>query len=63
LTSERRPMNFFQNQNAVYFPDRDYHLFYDSITNVNMFRMTFDKLFKQNIPLLKDTSIFLYDKQ
>jgi arylsulfatase A-like enzyme len=56
------PSNNFQNQNAVYFPGKDYHLFYDSITNVNMFRAVFDKLFKQNIPLLKDSSIFLQDK-
>jgi hypothetical protein len=56
------PSNNFQNQNAVYFPDKNYNLFYDSITNVNMFRVVFDKLFKQNIPLLKDSSIFLQDK-
>lgn len=61
-TQDPYPIYHFQNQNAVYFPDRDYHLFYDSITNVNMFRTVFDKLFKQNIPLLKDTSIFLHDK-
>jgi hypothetical protein len=60
--TEPFPGSFFQNQNAVFFPDRDYHLLYDSITNVNMFRLVFDKLFKQNIPLLRDTSIFLQDK-
>jgi len=62
-TVSLNPAVNFQNQNAVYFPDKDYHLLYDSITNVNMFRVVFDKLFKQNIPLLKDTSIFLQDKQ
>jgi hypothetical protein len=61
-TNDPNPFYFFQNQNAVYFPDKDYHLFYDSISNVNMFRVTFDKLFKQNIPLLKDSCIFLHDK-
>ncbi len=62
-TKEKYPINFFQNQNAVFFPDKDYHLFYDSITNVNMFRVVFNKMFKQNIPLLNDTSIYLHDKQ
>ncbi|MBS1935062.1 MAG: hypothetical protein JST96_13755 [Bacteroidetes bacterium] len=53
----------FQNQNAVYFPDKDYHLFYDSITNVNQFKVIFNKMFKLNIPLLKDSVIFLRDKK
>jgi len=61
-TSHPHPVNYFQNQNAVFFPDKDDHLFYDSVTNVNMFRLVFDKLFRQKIPLLKDTSIFLRDK-
>ncbi len=53
---------FFQNLNAVYFPDRDYRLFYDSITGVNQFRVVFDKLFGQHFPLLKDSTITLQDK-
>jgi|SRR5579871_2750539 len=53
----------FQNQNAVYFPDKDYHLFYDSITNVNQFKVIFNKMFNLNIPLLKDSVIFLRDKK
>jgi|GEM_PF-222142 len=50
---------FFNNQNAVYLPHRDYSGFYDSITNVNEFRVVFDKLFHLNLPLLKDSVIFL----
>jgi hypothetical protein len=61
-TTDEYPVDFFQNQNAVFFPDKDYHLLYDSMTNVNMFRIVFDKMFDQNIPLLKDTSIYLHDK-
>jgi hypothetical protein len=55
--------NYFQNQNAVYFPDRDYHTIYDSISNVNEFRTIFNKLFNANFPLLKDSSIFLSDRK
>ncbi len=33
--------------------------FYDSITNVNGFRVVFDKMFHLNLPLLKDSVIFL----
>ena len=53
----------FRNQHAVYFPDRDYHLLYDSMTSVNTFRIVFDKLFRQQFPLLKDSVIFLRDKK
>ncbi len=60
---EKHPNHHFQNQNAVYFPDRDYHLFYDSITGVNQFRVVFNKLFNQKIPLLKDSTIFLRDRK
>jgi phosphoglycerol transferase MdoB-like AlkP superfamily enzyme len=62
-TKELHPDQHFQNQNAIYFPDHDYHLLYDSISGVNQFRVVFNKLFKQNIPLLKDSAIFLQDKQ
>ena len=54
---------FLQNQNAVYLPGKNYNLFYDSITGVNQFRVLINTLFKQNTPLLKDTSIFLKDAQ
>lgn len=54
---------FFDNQNAIYLPDRDYRSFYDSISNVNEFRMLFNKLFRQDLPLLKDSSIYLIDKE
>ena len=52
----------FHNQNAVYYPDKDYHLLYDSISAVNEFPVLFNKLFRQNFPLLKDSSIYLMDK-
>lgn len=53
---------FFQNQNAVYIPDNNYNFFYDNISGVNQFRVLINTLFKQDIPLLRDSTIFLRDK-
>ena len=52
---------FFDNQNAIYFPDKDYSRLYDSMTNVNQFRLVYNKLFGLNLPLLKDSVIFLHE--
>jgi hypothetical protein len=52
----------FRNLNAVYFPDGDYASFPDSLTNVNVFRLVFNKIFREQKPMLKDRSIFLQDK-
>jgi hypothetical protein len=52
---------YYENLNAVYFPDQDYRLMTDSINGVNQFRAIFNTLFKQNLPLLKDSTIFLKD--
>lgn len=57
------PIHIFRNLNAVYFPDRDYSKLYDSITNINMFRVIFNKQFNQHFELRKDTSIYLIDKK
>jgi hypothetical protein len=54
--------HYFENQNAVYFPDGDYHLFYDSISGVNQFRVVLNTLFHQQMPLLTDSTIYLTDK-
>ncbi|HVM89824.1 MAG TPA: sulfatase-like hydrolase/transferase [Puia sp.] len=51
--------NYFQNQNAIYFPDHDYSSLPDSICTVNEFRLLFNKLFKLKLPMLKDSSFFL----
>jgi hypothetical protein len=42
------------NFNSVYLPNKDYSRYYDSITNVNQFRVLFNTLFKTNLPLLPD---------
>lgn len=57
------PECYFQNLNAVYFPDGDYRGLYDSITNVNMFRVILNKTFNQNFPLIPDSTIFLRDSK
>ncbi len=59
----RERPDFFNNQNAVYFPDGDYSMMYDSISNVNQFRVVFNKLFHLNLPLLKDSILFLRDNR
>jgi len=47
----------FINLNAVYFPDKNYAGFYDTITNVNQFRVVFNAFLGQHLPLLKDSTI------
>ena len=47
----------FVNLNAVYFPNRKYDNMFDSIENVNEFRVVFNSLFGQKLPLLKDSTI------
>jgi phosphoglycerol transferase MdoB-like AlkP superfamily enzyme len=51
--------HWFKNLNAVYFPDKDYRVLYDSISCANQFRVIFNKLFKQSFPLVKDSSVYL----
>lgn len=50
---------FYHNQNAVYLPNKNYKNLYDSISGVNQFRVLINTLFNQQIPLLKDSSVFL----
>lgn len=49
----------FNNLNAIHFPDQDYAGLYDSISSVNTFRVVLKKYFKQPIPLLKDSSVYI----
>lgn len=48
----------FQPFNAVYLPNRDYHLWYDSVSNVNQFPLLFNALFGQQIQLKADSTCF-----
>jgi hypothetical protein len=56
-----RRAHYFSNLSAVYFPDHNYRLLNDSSSAVNQFRMVFNSLFRQSMPLLKDSSVFLVD--
>jgi hypothetical protein len=49
----------FSNINAVLFPDREYKGFYKGMSNVNQLRVLLNQRFRQKLPLLKDSSIFL----
>ena len=51
----------FDNICAVRFPDKNYIAFKDKWSNVNFFRYLLNSQFHQNIPYLKDSSIFLKD--
>jgi hypothetical protein len=52
---------YFSNMNAVYIPDGDYKAFTDSSSTVNQFRKILNTMFKQNLPLLPDSSVYLRD--
>lgn len=49
----------FYNQCALYLPGKQYGLYYDSISNVNQFRVLFNSIFSQQYPLMKDSSIMM----
>jgi hypothetical protein len=54
LVQDGKKVSAHNNFNALYLPDKDYSLFYDSISNVNQFRMLFNTLFKTQYSLLPD---------
>ncbi|MEJ8818269.1 sulfatase-like hydrolase/transferase [Lacibacter sp. H407] len=49
----------FDNFNSVYLPDNDYTQHYSTMSPVNSFRLVLNKFFTANLPLLKDSSIFI----
>src|SRR4030095_16478302 len=53
------PSYNFDNMINVYFADQNYSEFPDTLSNVNLFRFILNKQFKQRLPLLKDSTIFL----
>ncbi|MGZ8551286.1 MAG: sulfatase-like hydrolase/transferase, partial [Chitinophagaceae bacterium] len=60
-TTERHPDWHFKNLNAMYFPDGHYNHLYSDMSNVNTFRAIFNQVFAQNLPMLKDSTIYLID--
>lgn len=53
------PKYQFNNLLAVHLPNKKYSAFYDSISNVNVFRMLLNSQFNQRLSPLKDSSIFI----
>ncbi|MFI5133520.1 MAG: hypothetical protein ACHQEB_04245 [Chitinophagales bacterium] len=51
---------YFLNLDAVYFPEKNYNSFYDGMTNANLFRTLFNTEFHQHLPLLKDSTVYLW---
>jgi len=51
----------FTNLNAIYLPDKNYSGFYNNMTNVNFFRVLLNTCFHQQIPLLPDSTINVWD--
>lgn len=49
----------FLNLNAIYLPTKDYRGFYDGMSAVNQFRVILNTQFRQSLPLLKDSTIYL----
>jgi Sulfatase len=49
----------FMNFNAVYLPTGNYSGFYDGMSNVNQFRVLLNTVFRQKLPLIKDSTSFL----
>lgn len=52
---------WFMNLNAVYLPNGNYKGFYDGMTNVNQFRVILNSVFGQQLPLLNDSTSFLFE--
>lgn len=51
----------FMNLNAIYIPGKEYGQFNDSLAMVNQFRVFFNSCFNQNLHMLKDSTIDLWD--
>jgi Sulfatase len=49
------------NLNAIYYPGGNYASFPESISAVNQYRLILNTRFKQNLEMLKDSTIFLSD--
>jgi Sulfatase len=52
---------YFMNLNTVYFPNGNYSLFYNGMSNVNEFRVILNSQFGQKLSLLMDSTSFLVE--
>lgn len=55
------PVYQYLNQVSVLLPDREYQSFSDSLTNVNVFRVLLNGQFRQQLPMLRDTTYFVVE--
>jgi len=55
----RRKQDEFRNLTAFYFPNHDYRQLNDSVSAVNSFRLLFNIQFGTQMPLARDSSVFL----
>jgi hypothetical protein len=56
---EKKHMQF-DSYNAFYFSNERYGQLHDSVTNVNTFRYVFNAFLNKDLPILRDTTIFLH---
>lgn len=54
---------YFMTLNAVYLPNKNYTGFYNGMSNVNLFRTVLNAQFGQQLPMLKDSSTFLFEPE
>ena len=54
---------YFMTLNAVYLPNKNYKGFYNGMSNVNLFRAILNAQFGQQLPMLKDSSTFLFEPE
>ena len=53
----------FHNLNAIYFPDKNYSKLYDSLSNINIFRIILNKEFGSSLNMLKDSSVYVAERE
>jgi sulfatase-like protein len=58
IPAPKKPV-MFSNLNAIYFANRDYKQFSDSVTNVNTFRIVLNAFFKTRYEMLPDKFYYL----
>jgi hypothetical protein len=61
FTTTVSPEYYFMNVNAVYLPSKNYNQFYNGASGVNQFRILFNSIFNQHLPMLKDSTVFVQE--
>lgn len=61
IREEHLKPSMFLNLQAIRMPEGEYPAFYKGMSNINFFRLFLNRQFKQALPLLKDSTIFLAD--